>query len=371
MKILQIAPLWEDVPPKTYGGTELIVHILCEELVKRGHEVTLIASKNSKTAARLVSPVKINLRESKTLMPNFYENLSTIKVMEIADEFDIIHNHCGLSVIPFHKFFKTPMVSTLHGAFVIDEEVNAYKAHKDLSYVSISNSQRLGNKSLNYVSTVYNGIRAETFEFQEKPDKNDPYLTFLGRISPEKGIHHAIHLAKTTGWKLIIAAKVDKADIQYFEEVIKPEIDDKNIVYIGEVNHSGKVNLLKNAHALVHAVTWPEPFGLTMAESMACGTPVLALNKGSVPEVVKHGKTGFVEDNIEDLIKRVDEIGKINRLACRQRVVENFSAERMVHNYIKVYYKLAARPRFSVISTKRKKFPQAGQAYRHLPDTNI
>jgi len=371
MKILQIAPLWEDVPPKKYGGTELIVHILCEELVKRGHEVTLIASKTSSTSAKLISPVKSNLRESKTIMPHFFESLSTIKAIEMSDKFDIIHNHCGLSVLPFHNFFKTQMISTLHGAFVVEEEIKAYKAFKDLLFVSISDSQRQGNKALNYISTVYNGIRTETYDFQEEPDKTNPYLTFLGRISPEKGVHLAIQLAKATGWKLIIAAKVDRADRQFYEEVIKPEIDNKKIVYIGEVNHAEKVTLLKNAHALVHAVTWPEPFGLTMAESMACGTPVLALNKGSVPEVVKHGITGYIENNIDDLIKRVDEIGNISRFDCRKHVVENFSAEKMVNNYTKVYYRHVARPKFSVISTKQKKFPQANQAYQNLPDTNI
>lgn len=371
MKILQIAPLWEDVPPKTYGGTELVVHILCEELVKRGHDVTLIASRASNTSAKLVSPVKVNLREAKTLMPTHYENLCVAKAIDISGDFDIIHNHCGLSMLPFHNFLKAPVITTLHGAFVAGEEVNAYKSFKNMPYISISNSQRLGNKCLNYISTVYNGILIDKFEFQEFPNNKEPYLTFLGRISEEKGVHLAIKLAKQTGWKLIIAAKVDKADRKYYEERIKPEIDNENIVYIGEVGHKAKSDLLRNAHALVHAVTWPEPFGLTMAEAMACGTPVLALNSGSVPEVVEHGVTGYVENNIEELIKRVDDIGKIDRFACRKHVEDNFSAQRMVSGYVKAYYKLASHPNFSVVSIKRKKFLQEAPVYHHSQDKGI
>lgn len=355
MRILQVAPLWEDVPPKTYGGTELVVHTLCEELVKRGHDVTLLATKSSKTSARLVSPVKKSLRSSKSLMPTFYENICAISAIELSGEFDIIHNHCGLAVLPFHNYMKAPMITTLHGAFVVEEEVNAFKLFKNHNFVSISNSQRLGNKGLNYVDTVYNGIVIKKFEFQEKPNTKDPYLCFLGRISPEKGVHLAIKLAKETGWKLIIAAKVDRADKGYFENIIKPELDDKNAIYIGEIEHKEKVELLKNAHALVHAVTWPEPFGLTMAESMACGTPVLAMNMGSVPELVKHGVTGYVENNIDDLIKRVDDIDKISRFECRKRVEDNFSDERMVQGYIKAYYKLVSKPKVSIVSTLNKK----------------
>ena len=354
MKILQISPLWEDVPPKTYGGTELIVHILCEELTKRGHDVTLIASKTSNTSANLEYTVSNSLRESKTLMPTFYENISAAKVLEISGEFDIIHNHCGLSMLPFHKLLKVPMITTLHGAFIVEEEVNAFKTFKYLPFISISNSQREWNKELNYISTVYNGINVDQFEFQEKPNVKEPYLTYLGRISREKGVHLAIKLAKQTGWKLIIAAKIDVNDREYYESEVKHLINNEDIVYIGEIGHKAKVDLLKNAHALIHAVTWPEPFGLTMAESMACGTPVLALNQGSIPEVIKHGVTGYVENNIDDLIKRVDDIDKIDRLTCRKYVEDNFSGKKMVDSYIKAYYKLVGPPKISIVSLKQK-----------------
>lgn len=351
MKILQVAPLWEDVPPKTYGGTELVVYILCEELSKRGHEVTLIASKSSETSVQIESPISKNLREMNSIMPGFYEDLSSARTAEISGDFDIIHNHAGLPLLPYHKLLKAPMVTTLHGAFVLKEEIEAYKYLKNLSYVSISDSQRKGNPDLNYVATVYNGIVVDNFEFQETPNLKEPYLTFLGRISPEKGTHLAIKLAKETGWKLIIAAKVDKVDREYYENEILPHIDNKQIVYIGEIGHEAKVELLKNSHALVHAVTWPEPFGLTMAESMACGTPVLALNMGSIPEVIKDGETGFVEDNIEDLIKRVKDINKIDRYTCRKHLEDNFSDKRMVEGYIKTYEKLIEPARLSFLAT--------------------
>ena len=354
MKILQVAPLWEDVPPKNYGGTELVVCILCEELVKRGHEVTLIASKSSNTSVKIIAPIKKNLREMGSIMPSFYENIATSRAIEISSEFDIIHNHCGLSMIPYQQFFKAPVLTTLHGAFILQEEINVYKTFKNLPYISISNSQRQKNKELNYLSTIYNGIWVDKFEFQEKSNLKEPYLAFLGRISPEKGTHLAIKLAKETGWKLIIAAKVDKTDVEYYEKEIKPHIDNKKIVYIGEIGHEAKVELLKNAYAVVHAVTWPEPFGLIMVESMACGTPVLALNMGSIPEVIKHGVTGYIEDNIEDLIKRVKDIYKIDRFACRKHVEDNFSEKRMVDDYIKTYSKLITPSKISIVSIKEK-----------------
>jgi len=354
MKILQVAPLWEDVPPKTYGGTELVVHILCEELTKRGHEVTLIASKTSKTMVNIDAPINKNLREMNSLMPGFYEDLSAVKTIELSGNFDIVHNHAGLPLLPYHKFLKAPMVTTLHGAFTLQEEIKAYKYFKNLSYVSISNSQRCGNPVLNYVDTVYNGIVVEDFEFQAFPDLKDPYLTFLGRISPEKGTHLAIQLAKKTGWKLVIAAKVDKVDREYFRKKIKPHIDNKQIIYIGEIGHKAKVNLLKNSHALVHAVTWPEPFGLTMAESMACGTPVLALNMGSIPEIIKDGETGYIEENIKDLTKRVKDINNIDRYTCRKHLEDNFSDKRMVESYIKTYQKLIEPAKISFMSTNKE-----------------
>ena len=340
MRIAQFAPLWETVPPKKYGGTELVVYVLCEELARRGHEVTLFASGDSRTSANLEAVIEKPMRESDFLNVSCYENMAIARLLEMKDSFDIVHNHMGPSFIPFSNLLGIPIVNTLHGAFINEEDINFCMKFTDSPFVSISDSQREGAPDLNYVSTVYNGIQVEKYSYQEEPDTQNPYIAFLGRLSVEKGVHHAIKLAKETGHKLIIAGKVDKADKQYYESEIKHLIDGKQIVYIGELGHDDKVELLQNAFMTVHPVIWPEPFGLVMAESMACGTPVLALNKGSIPEVVKHKVTGFVENDIDSLIKRVKEVENIDRRACRKHVEDNFSAARMTEGYLAVFRKL-------------------------------
>ncbi len=340
MRIAQIAPLWEAVPPKKYGGTELVVYILCEELTKRGHEVTLFATGDSKTSANLEAIIEKPMREADIANPFCYESIAMAKVLEMKDNFDIIHNHMGLHFIPFAEALDLPVVNTLHGAFINQEDIDFSMKYKKSPFVSISNSQRLGSPDLNYLSTVYNGIQIKKYTFQESPDTNNPYIAFLGRLSEEKGIHHAVKLAKATGHKLILAGKIGSADKKYYETEIKQYVDNKQIVYIGELGHDDKVELLKNALMAIHPVTWPEPFGLVMAESMACGTPVLALNKGSIPEVIKHKVTGFVENDIESLIKRVKEAENIDRKACRKHVEDNFSAERMTEGYLAAYRKI-------------------------------
>lgn len=350
MRIAQLAPLWEAVPPKTYGGTELVVQVLCDGLVKKGHEVTLFATGDSSTSADLVPIIDLPMREIKTKNPTSFEIQAIAAVMERSKDFDIIHNHLGSIFLPFAELIETPVITTLHGAFLPNATEDRafctkYKTHP---FISISDSQRLGCPNLNYVSTVYNGIQTERFDFNAEPNKENPYLCFLGRISPEKGAHHAIRLAKETGWKLIMAGKIDPADVDYYENEIKHLIDGEQIVFIGEVAHKAKNDLLKDAHATIHPVTWPEPFGLVMAESMACGTPVLALSLGSIPEVIANGKTGFVENNIEDLIKRVKDIDKIDRHECRKRIENRFSSEIMSENYIKTYKRLIQNKFFNV-----------------------
>jgi glycosyltransferase involved in cell wall biosynthesis len=305
-----------------------------------GHEVTLFACGDSKTSAELKSCIELPMRELDVKMPFYYEIQSIAMLLEKADEYDIIHNHVGFLFLPFAKYLNIPVVTTLHGAFVNEEETSFYKQHKDMPFISISNYQRKGAPYLNYISTVYNGIDVEKYTFQEKPDTEKPYLLFLGRISREKGVHLTIQLALETGYDLIIAGKISDADREYYENDIKQHIDGKKVVYVGEVGHEAKVKLLKDAYAAVHTVTWPEPFGLVMAESMACGTPVLALRDGSIPEVIKNGITGFVEDNIDDLIKRVEEIKYIDRKQCRLHVSENFTSAQMVKNYLSAYQKL-------------------------------
>lgn len=349
MKIAQLAPLWETVPPKTYGGTELVVYSLCEQLCQQGHDVTLFASGDSRTSANLDSCVKIPMRESGTGMPCYYENLSMSNLLAKADEFDIIHNHLGFPFLPFAKLIDTPVVTTLHGAFVNKEETEIYRSNKHLPFISISHYQRKGAPFLNYISNVYNGIDIERYPFQEKPRTEKPYLLFLGRISVEKGTHHAINIAKQTDFDLVIAGKIGEADIEYYEKEIKHLIDGKKIIYVGEVGHEAKCELFKNAYATLHTVTWPEPFGLVMAESMLCGTPVLALRDGSIPEVIKHGVTGFVETTPEALLARIKEVDKIDRRACRKHVEDNFSSKKMGEEYYNTYKKLIKQKHLSSV----------------------
>lgn len=343
MRIAQLAPLWETVPPKGYGGIELIVYILCEEFTAKGHDVTLFATSDSSTSAKLKPIIKAPMRESNIKIPIYSELKAISKILKHWQDFDIIHNHLGFQFLPFINHVGIPVVTTLHGAFVVEEEKEFCKDYKDMPYISISNSQRKGSPSLNYISTVYNGIQVEKYQFEEKPISDTPYIAFLGRLSEEKGPHLAIKLAKETGWKLIMAGKVDKNDVKHFNKHVKPFIDNEQIVFVGELGHDAKVNLLKGAHATIHPVTWPEPFGLVMIESMACGTPVLALNQGSIPEVINHKITGFVEDDIDSLINRVKEIEKIDRHACRKHVEANFSAKKMSDSYLSAYKKLIGR----------------------------
>jgi len=348
MRIAQVAPLWECVPPKAYGGTELIVYILCEEYTRRGFDVTLFATGDSTTSATLEPIIKTPMRAQNIKYPIYYELQCISKVLEKWQEFDIIHNHIGYQFLPFVNLINIPVITTLHGAFIIKEEVEFYKSYRKNSLVSISDAQRAYAPDLKYVSTVYNGIQVEKYPFEPKYNTDKPYLAFLGRFSEEKGPHLAIKLAKETGWKLIMAGKIDKDDKAFYEREVKPQIDNKQIIYIGELGHDAKCELLKSAYATIHPVTWPEPFGLVMTESMACGTPVLALKNGSIPEVILNGKTGYIENNIEDLIKRVKDVEKIDRQICRKHVERNFSAQKMADEYLSVYRKLIGQNKFDI-----------------------
>ncbi len=343
MKIAQIAPLWETVPPKAYGGTELVVYNLTEHLIKQGHKVTLFATGDSQTSAELIPIIKTAMRKKGTIFPYFYEIESFSTVLKMNREFDIIHNHVGFHFLPFANILKPPVVTTLHGAFVKNEEVQLYKKQKEHNFISISDSQRVGAEELNYISTVYNGIEVDTYDYADTPNLQEPYLAFLGRLSEEKGVHLAIQLAKDTGWKLIIAGKIDKADFDYYKNIVQPLIDNEQIIYIGELGHEKKVKLLKGASATIHPVTWPEPFGLVMAESMACGTPVYALNMGSIPEVIKDGVTGFIADDIDSLTDKIKYLNTIDRKTCREHIQQNFSSEIMTQNYLNTYAKVIAQ----------------------------
>lgn len=339
MKIAQLAPLWESVPPKTYGGTELVVYSLCEELHRLGHEVTLYASGDSQTSVELKSSVKKSLRQANLSNPMLFEIKAVADLLKDADKYDIIHNHIGPLFFPFASNSTTPTLTTLHGAFTVEDDIKFHVDYKHLPFISISDFQRKGAMCLNYVDTVYNGIDIERYPFNPEPDTDTPYLLFLGRISEEKGTHLSIQLALETGYRLIIAGKISQVDMDYYETQVKPYIDGKQIIYVGEVSHEPKCKLFKNAYATLHTITWPEPFGLVLAESMLCGTPVLALKDGSIPEVIKDGETGYIEDNINDLIKQVKNIDKIDRYTCRQHIEDNFSTERMAQGYLRAYQK--------------------------------
>lgn len=339
MRIAQIAPLWERVPPPAYGGIELVVSLLCDELVRRGHEVTLFASGDSISHAKLESVHPRALRLDSTVKEfGIYEMLQLSRVYEQASEFDIIHSHVGCAALPYANLVKTPTVHTLHGIFTPDNEKLFMHARRQ-PYISISNSQREPRLNLNCVATVYNGIDTSTYEFQEKPE-NPPYLAFLGRISPEKGTHLAIEIAKRSGWHLKMAGKVDVVDVEYYEEEIKPHIDGKQIEYLGEANHVQKTALMGGAVATLFPITWREPFGLVMAESMAVGTPVIAMELGSTSEVIVHGKTGFLCHSVEECVAAIDKVPELDRYACREHVVNKFSKEKMTDGYEAVYQQI-------------------------------
>lgn len=345
MRIAQVAPLWERVPPPAYGGIELVVGLLTDELVRRGHEVTLFASGDSITLAKLESVHPKALRLDTTVKEyDIYAMLQLSQVYERAEEFDIIHSHMGHAALPYANLVKTPTVHTLHGVFTPDNEKLFMHARRQ-PFVSISDAQREPRLNLNCVATVYNGIDLSNYAFSPR-SQDPPYLAFLGRLSPEKGPHLAIEIAKRSGWRLKMAGKVDVVDRDYFEREIKPHIDGKQIEYLGEANHAQKCELLGGAVATLFPITWREPFGLVMIESMATGTPVIAMELGSTSEVIVHGHTGFLCRTVDEFIAAIDEVPQLNRFACREHVVKNFSVQRMTDGYEAVYQQILAE-RFS------------------------
>ncbi|MGF1675496.1 MAG: glycosyltransferase family 4 protein [Rivularia sp. (in: cyanobacteria)] len=342
MRIAQVAPLWERVPPPGYGGVELVVGLLTDELFRRGHEVTLFASGDSITLAKLESVYPRAFRLEPSISEySAYEALQLSRVYKQASKFDVIHSHVGYNSLFHASFVETPTVHTLHGAFNSDTK-KVYAEASEQPYVSISDAQREPMKELNYAATVYNGIDTESHRFYAQP-QSAPYLAFLGRISPEKGTHIAIEIAQRCGIPLKMAGKVDRVDVDYFESQIKPHIDGTHIEYLGEANHFEKNELLGNAIAMLFPITWREPFGLVMTESMAAGTPVLAKPLGSVPEVIAHGKTGFLCHSVDDYVNAIQRLGKIDRSECRAHVERNFSIKSMVDGYLEVYSKVTRK----------------------------
>lgn len=358
MRIAQIAPLFERVPPPAYGGIELVVSLLTEELVRRGHEVTLFASGDSITSATLESVHPRALRLDPTVKEyGIYDMMQLSKVYGKAGEFDIIHSHVGCTALSYSHLVKTPTVHTLHGIFTPDNE-KMFSLARTQPYLSISNSQREDRLNLNCVATVYNGIDPTTYEFYQQPD-NPAYLAFLGRISPEKGAHLAIEIAKASGWHLKMAGKVDVVDREYFEQEIKPHIDGKQIEYLGEANHAQKSVLMGGAVATLFPITWREPFGLVMIESMVTGTPVIAMKLGSTSEVIVHEKTGFLCESVAECIAAIEPARELDRSACRQHAIDRFSVKTMVDGYEAVYRQIL-----------KERFSQNGHAH-HLTELEL
>jgi len=339
MRIAQVSPLWERVPPPGYGGIELVVGHLTDELVRRGHDVTLFATGDSQTLAQLESVTPHALRLSPTIKePEVYDLLQLKRVLEQADRFDLIHFHNGLSALPWAALSKTPTVHTIHCGFS-EDNCQLYAQYATQNYISISNAQQQLPPQLNYVRTAYNGIPGEDYSFCEKP-QDPPYLAFLGRIAPEKGTHHAIAIAQRTGLSLKMAGKVDKINQDFFEREVAPHIDGEQIQYLGEANHQQKVELLSHAVATLFPITWHEPFGLVMIESMSTGTPVIAMSLGSVPEVIAHRKTGFVCNSLEEMVAAVPQARQLNRQHCHNYVQRYFSVTAMVDKYEAAYQKV-------------------------------
>jgi glycosyltransferase involved in cell wall biosynthesis len=335
MRIAQIAPLFESVPPQMYGGTERVVSVLTEELVSRGHVVTLFASGDSATQAKLAPCAKRSLRLDGTVTDHVA--LTTIELARVFDreaEFDIIHNHVDYFAFPFARQSRTPMVTTTHGRLDLDEIRNVYDYFAETPLVSISDAQREPLPASNWLGTVHNGIDFSLFKLHPAPGK---YLAFLGRISPEKRPDRAIEIARALDMPLKIAAKVDEVDKDYFEHVVRPHMSHPLIEFVGEVGDKDKNEFLGNAYAYLFPIDWPEPFGLTMVEAMACGTPVVATNCGSVGEIVKDGVSGYVCRSLRELIDSVAAARKLDRSGCRAYAEAHFSAGAMADGYERIY----------------------------------
>ncbi len=342
MKIAQIAPLMESVPPRLYGGTERIVAYLTDELVRLGHEVTLFASGDSVSSASLVSCAAMALRlDSNVRDPIPYYMLMLDRVRELADEFDILHFHIDQFHFPLFRPIAHRTVTTLHGRQDLHDLKPLYLGFSEMPLVSISNHQRKPVASSNFVATVYHGIPSDLLT--PNYDPHGGYLAFLGRISPEKGPDRAIQIARAVGIPLKIAAKVDKVDEGYFREQIAPLLNRPGIEYLGEINERGKTEFLGEARALLFPVDWPEPFGLVMIEAMACGTPVLAFRQGSVAEIIDHGLTGTIVESMDDAVRMLPQALALDRRKVRRRFEERFTATRMAKDYLGVYRSLLRR----------------------------
>lgn len=339
MKIAQVAPLYESVPPAKYGGTERIVSYLTEELVRQGHDVTLFASGDSKSSAHLIPQCQRSLRSDPKCFDPIAVHVTMIEqVFQHASEFDLIHFHVDYLHFSVCRRLDTPHVTTLHGRLDLPELPALYRTFSDVPVNSISQAQRAPLPWANWVANVHHGLPKGLYTLEESPQD---YLAFVGRVSKEKGLERAIEIAKRAGRKLKVAAKIDKQDQEYFDTAIRPMMD-HTIEFCDEVGDREKQELIGKAAALLFPIDWPEPFGIVMIESMACGTPVIAFNCGSVPEVIDDGVTGFIVQNVEQAVKKIDEVPALSRKLCREIFERRFSANRMAQMYTALYAKLQA-----------------------------
>ena len=336
LRIAQLAPLYERIPPKLYGGTERVVSNVTEELVRRGHEVTLFAAGDAQTSAKLRPgcPRALRLEGKSELGACLQLPMIADLYSGLAGEFDVVHSHLDFWSFPFAELTSVPTVSTMHGRLDLPEMHPIYQRFKRTPLVSISDAQRKPMQFANWIATIHHGLPRDLLKFSPGPGK---YLAFLGRISPEKRLEIAIDVALKAGIPFKMAAKVDVVDREYFEAVIKPRISPPNIEYIGEISEDEKSEFLGNALALLFTIDWPEPFGLAMIESMACGTPVISRPCGSVPEVVRDGVTGFIRSEVDDLVAAVRKLDSLSREVCRQEFERRFTVETMVDQYEQVY----------------------------------
>jgi len=340
MKIAQVAPLYESVPPKLYGGTERVVSNLTEALVEDGHDVTLFASGDSQTSAQLLPCCTQSLRLNSDCVDQLAHHFVMLQeVMDRADEFDIVHFHVDYLHFPMSRMANLPHVTTLHGRLDLRDLVPLYRKYRDMPVISISQAQRKPLCWANWVGNVYHGLRPQSLALGQGKGQ---YLAFLGRIAPEKRVDRAIEMAVATGMTLKIAAKIDRVDRDYFESDIKHLLTQPGIEFIGEIGEEQKADFLGNAYALLFPVDWPEPFGLVMIEAMACGTPTIAFRCGSVPEVLRSGVTGYIVNDMNDAIRAVPRVASLSRDACRREFEKRFTSSRMAKNYIRIYEEVLA-----------------------------
>lgn len=354
MRIAMLSPIAWRTPPRDYGPWELVVSLLTEGLVGRGIDVTLFATADSLTGAQLRAVIPRGYEEDRTIDAKVAECLHISEVFEHADEFDLIHNHFDFLPLAWSRLTPTPVVTTIHG-FSSDRILPVYRKYdQSVYYVSISHADR--SPALDYIANVYHGIDQKGFTFRAE---SDDYLLFFGRIHNDKGAHEAIEIARRAGRRLLMAGIVQ--DKEYYRQKIEPYLDGKNVAYLGSVGGSARDELLGGAYALLHPINFAEPFGLSVVEAMACGTPVIAFAKGSMPELVADGETGFLVNSVEEAVAAVQRVPELNRAACRRHVEERFSADRMVDGYLEVYREVLER-------TQREDHRPWG-FYRVLEDT--